>query len=351
MKEANEIFSTMLKVFQERTGIDMSGSADLAVRLYAAAAQLESLYGYCDWALRQSFPQTATGEHLDKHAAMRLLSRKASKKATGKVTFYLAEALGTDVIIPAGTVVTTGALVRFYTVEEGIIAAGYTSAEVLTEAEEAGSHGNVAAGTVTKMPQMPVSVVRCENIAAFSGGTDEETDEALRARILESYKRLPNGANAAFYEQCVLEHPQVRSAYVLPKRRGVGTVDVVVVSTEGIPSEELLQELQNKLDAARELAVDVQVMAADAVHLAVHMSVWPRDGVTEEEAAQAARQAVEQMFAEATMGSPLYLAELGSRIYATGKVKNYIITQPETDVYFHETQLPVLAELTVTEGE
>ena len=46
---------------------------------------------------------------------------------------------------------------------------------------------------------MPIGVVQCTNPAAFSGGCDAESDEALRGRVLASYQRLPNGANAAYY--------------------------------------------------------------------------------------------------------------------------------------------------------
>ena len=61
MKEVSELYRQMLDVFTEKTGFSMDDSADLAVRLYAAAAQLQTLYIYADWALAQSFPQTAEG--------------------------------------------------------------------------------------------------------------------------------------------------------------------------------------------------------------------------------------------------------------------------------------------------
>ena len=57
MKEIAEIYGQMLETFEEKTGFAMDDTADLAVRLYAAAAQLQALYIYADWALTQSFPQ------------------------------------------------------------------------------------------------------------------------------------------------------------------------------------------------------------------------------------------------------------------------------------------------------
>ena len=40
MKEVSELYRQMLDVFTEKTGFSMDDSADLAVRLYAAAAHL-----------------------------------------------------------------------------------------------------------------------------------------------------------------------------------------------------------------------------------------------------------------------------------------------------------------------
>ena len=59
MKEVSEIFEKMQSVFTEKTGFAMEDTADLAVRLYAAAAEIQTLYAYSDWAMKQSFPQTA----------------------------------------------------------------------------------------------------------------------------------------------------------------------------------------------------------------------------------------------------------------------------------------------------
>ena len=104
MKEVSELYRQMLDVFTEKTGFSMDDSADLAVRLYAAAAQLQTLYIYADWALAQSFPQTAEGEYLDRHAALRGIARKDGEKAHGVLRFRVELAREDDLTIPAGTV-------------------------------------------------------------------------------------------------------------------------------------------------------------------------------------------------------------------------------------------------------
>ena len=81
MKEIAEIYGQMLETFEEKTGFAMDDTADLAVRLYAAAAQLQALYIYADWALTQSFPQCAAGQYLDYHAQLRGITRKGGHNA------------------------------------------------------------------------------------------------------------------------------------------------------------------------------------------------------------------------------------------------------------------------------
>ena len=62
-----ELYGQMVDTFQRETGLALAGDGDMAVRLYAVAAQLYALYVQADWVGRQCFPQTATGEALDKH--------------------------------------------------------------------------------------------------------------------------------------------------------------------------------------------------------------------------------------------------------------------------------------------
>lgn len=349
MKTAEEIYSDLVQIFTERTGFAMDDSADLAVRLYAAAAEIESLYVYADWALAQSFPQTAAGDYLDRHGTLRGLTRQAAARATGVVRFSVASPLASDLTIPLGTVCLTTGLVRYATTAEASIPAGDSFVDVPAEAEDAGTGGNALAGTVVLMASPPVGVTACTNPAAFTGGTEEETDESFRARILASFARLPNGANRAFYVERALSHAGVAAAQVLPRVNGVGTVGVVIASTAGMPDDALVAEVQEDLEAAREIAVDVTVSPPEAVTVAVTAALTPVSGVSFDEAKTAVAGAVTDYFTGERLGKPVYRAVLGSLIYGTGLVENYDLTAPAQDVAASETALPILGELTLTE--
>ena len=82
-----ELYGQMVDTFQRETGMALAGDGDMAVRLYAVAAQLYALYVQADWVGRQCFPQTAQGDYLDKHAQLRGLERRAATAAVGVLSF------------------------------------------------------------------------------------------------------------------------------------------------------------------------------------------------------------------------------------------------------------------------
>ena len=81
MKTTEEIYQSLLAAFAQRAGFTPEADCDLAVRLYAAAAELQALGIQGEWVLDQSFPQTAGGAYLDYHAQMRGITRTAATKA------------------------------------------------------------------------------------------------------------------------------------------------------------------------------------------------------------------------------------------------------------------------------
>lgn len=341
----------MLETFRAETGSAPSGTSDLAVRLYAVAAQVHALYVQSQWVARQCFPQSADGEYLDLHAALRGVERRPATRAQGVIAFEAAQPTQTELAIPAGTVCLTAGLVRFETLEEGVIQVGETQALIPAQAVEPGVAGNVAAGTIRSMAVAPVGVSICYNPQAFTGGSDEEEDEALRARVLETYRRLPNGANAAYYQQEAMSFEEVAAAAVLPRARGVGTVDVVVSTAQGLPGEELLEKLRAHFEARREIAVDVQVRAPEVKEVDLEVAVAPAEGYTAEEARAAARTALESWFDGTRLGQSVLRAELSSRVFAAETVANCVLTAPAADISLGAGELPRLGQVTVTDLE
>lgn len=350
MKEISELYEGMLETFEEKTGFAMEDTADLAVRLYAAAAEIQALYIYADWALTQSFPQSAAGKYLDYHGQLRGITRKSGHKAGGILRFKIDSVRAEPLRVPAGTVCTTAGLVRFVTTEDALIRAGALYADAAAEAEIVGTAGNVPAERITNMTRAPVGVTGVTNPAAFVGGSGEEDDESLRERILDSFIRLPNGANAAFYELRALSHPGVEAVRVIPRHQGIGTVGVVVSSAGGVPEQALLQEIQDDLDSVREIAVDVTVMAPEPERVDLAVRILPKPGRSFDSAQAAVRTALTAWFDGGLLGKPVYRTQLGKVILDTGLVETYAITAPTKDLPGNARRLPQLGTLTITEG-
>ncbi len=350
MKEISELYEGMLETFEEKTGFAMEDTADLAVRLYAAAAEIQALYIYADWALTQSFPQSAAGKYLDYHGQLRGITRKSGHKAGGILRFKIDSARAEPLRVPAGTVCTTAGLVRFVTTEDALIRAGALYADAAAEAEIVGTAGNVPAERITNMTRAPVGVTGVTNPAAFVGGSGEEDDESLRERILDSFIRLPNGANAAFYELRALSHPGVEAVRVIPRHQGIGTVGVVVSGAGGVPEQALLQEIQDDLDSVREIAVDVTVMAPEPERVDLAVRILPKPGKSFDSAQAAVRTALTAWFDGGLLGKPVYRTQLGKVILDTGVAETYAITAPTKDLPGNARRLPQLGTLTITEG-
>ena len=88
-----------------------------------------------------------------------------------------------------------------------------------------GTIGNVADGTRLEVAESVVGVDHIATVVHIDGGTDEETDEELRARVLRRIRQPPMGGAAYDYEAWALAVPGVTRAWAASEM-GIGTVTV-----------------------------------------------------------------------------------------------------------------------------
>jgi len=350
VKDAKALYQQMKEEFCQETGFAMEDGADLAVRLYACAAQLESLYRYADWCVEQAFPQTAQGEQLALHGALRGLDRNQGACAEGVLRFFVPEARQLALTIPEGTVCMTSGLQRYVTTQAGTIPAGSLYGDVPARAEEPGQGGNTPVDTVRILTLAPTGVTAVTNPEAFTGGSDAESDEHFRARILESFRELPNGANAAWYRLRAMDHDGVAAAVVLPRVNGIGTVGVVIATQEGAPGEALLEEVREDLQNAREIAVDVTVSAPVIQRPTIKATIQPADGWSFASAKAAAQTAIRSLFGGERLGQGLNRARIIAAVMGTGAVSNCTLTQPTKDLQVEKTGLLLSGSIVISEG-
>jgi hypothetical protein len=106
------------------------------------------------------------------------------------------------------------------------------------------------------------------SVVALNCGTDQETDEQLRARILQRIQEPPMGGDASDYVAWAEEIPSVTRAWCAPREMGMGTItvrfmcDALRASNGGFPTQQDVQVVADYLDVLRPVAVrDFFVMA------------------------------------------------------------------------------------------
>lgn len=347
MKTVDEIYQEMTSKYADITGVAVRDGCDMAVRFFAAAAQIESLYVYNDWVQKQCFPQSATGNYLDYHAQMCGLQRIMAHESTGSITFYAQTPASWELWIPVGTVCVTASGARFETTQIGSIPVGSTSCVCQARSIDLGTACNADADTIVYMPQPPVGVSSCTNVSPFTGGLDDEDDESLRSRILSSYSAVSNFASADYYEQKALSVDGVAAVKVLPKNRGVGTVDVIVASEDGLPSSDLVDCVSSTLNDAREICVDVSVYPPTTVEVDVQVKIDIANGYSFNAVAENVKSAIRAFFDGALLGCDVLKAKLGCIIFGVEGVKNYELILPTEDIIISAGQLPTLGTLSV----
>lgn len=188
--------------------------------------------------LKIMFPMWAYDEWLDYHAKGRGITRKPANAASGEL--LITGISGTT--IPAGFKFAAPATadtpaIEYQTTEKYTIGEDGTVRVQIT-AVEAGPKGNVPANTVTLMMTPIKGITSITNEANITGGTEVESDDELRNRIME----IDAASEASFvgsdgdYKRWAEEVPGVGTALVMPEWAGPGTVKVVVIDANGQPA-------------------------------------------------------------------------------------------------------------------
>ena len=262
-----ELYASMKAYFlanqNKVTTLDEPGV--IAAILEAFASELETLYTELDATIDRAFLGTATGTDLDAIGALIGCSRRAGTKAQGYVRFTANSAPSSDITIPEGTRVRTLLLadktyLSFETYSDAILEAGNTYVDVLCESVEVGSKYNVSAGLVLKIETPIYGVDSVSNVAAFVGGTDEETDSDYRARIpvyLEGLKR----ATATALISAAMSVDGIIDA-VVEDGATPGTVTVTVASSSGTVPAETITAVEEALEDYRGAGIEVTVVGA-----------------------------------------------------------------------------------------
>lgn len=315
----------------------------LGVIARAEAGAVHLLYGYLDWIAKQAFPDTADTEYLDRWSVVWGVSRKAATFASGNVTFT-----GTNgASIPAGTILQRQDGQQYATSANATISGG--SATVAVDAVLAGLSQNLIAASSVFLVS-PISGVQSTVTVAAGGltnGTDSESDDRLRDRLLRRIQQPPQGGAATDYEQWALEVAGVTRVWVYPNQMGLGTVSVIFVTDDAvggiIPDSGKILEVEEYIEARRPVTADVYVSAPTPVELDMTINLSPNNSTVR---AAVTAELEDMIRRDAEPGGTIMISRLREAVsIATGEADSVIVA-PTGNVTHSSGEICVLGEIT-----
>lgn len=320
--------------------------SNLGALARVAAGSAHLLHGHLVNIAAELLPDTATGLNLERWSSILGLSRKPKAKASGITQF--AGTISTS--IPIGTRVVRSDGVEYETVAAGAIDFSGT-ADVSVRAVLAGEDGNADEGTVLTLvsPIAGIQSATTVQSGGLVGGTDEESDDDLRVRILLRIQNPPQGGAHTDYEAWALEVPAVTRAFTVEANRGIGTVDVTFLTDEEtggpIPTAAKVTQVQDYIDPLRPVTADVLVVAPTLLNLDPEITIVPDT--------QAVRDAVEANLEDlllefAEPGVTLPLSKIVEAISTAPGEESHTLISPTADVTPAALQIVTLGTITWT---
>jgi uncharacterized phage protein gp47/JayE len=321
-------------------GAVLIGNSVLRVISDATAATCHLVLRYIDWLSQQLLPDTAEGEWLDRHGNIWLVNADGS---TGRKAATFAEGSATATgqagfLMPAGTQLSSLGVNYQTTADAYMIGTGPVSVPVL--ALQAGSIGNLDTGSVLDVSSPIAGIDTSMTVETMTGGTDNETDAELRARILQRIQKPPMGGAEADYVSWALAVPGVTRAWAAPEQ-GIGTMTVrfmmddLRASNDGFPLPDDIPAVAAYIDKMRPVTVkDCFVVAP--IKQFINITIANLNPNTTECQAEIQSSLEDMLFQTASPGQTIYSAWISTAIMQAPSVvsfdlvtnTDYVMTAP-----------------------
>lgn len=320
--------------------------------------------------IRETYIKTAQGEFLDYRAVEHGTSRYEATNAEVKAKFNDDD--GNPVNVEVGDrFASIAESPIFYTV---IKANDDGTAEM--QAEEAGTSANSYLGQV--LPVTPNDSLAWAEITEVTiPARDEETDDHLRARLLNSNSWVAYGGNVADYLDMTSKIHDVGATQVYPTWDGAGTVKLVILNNDLMPaSQTLIKKVKEEIDPEESTTqgyglapIDhrVTVTAPETFEVDITMNVTTAENANIDTIRTNIKASLEELFKslrkdwsviDSATGRgykmTVYRSKILSRVMTIEGVANATMPQlngedEDLQLVFNNTnsQLPVLGEVTV----
>jgi uncharacterized phage protein gp47/JayE len=336
--------------------------AVLRVLAWVMAGLAYSIYGYADWIARMGVPFTAEDEYLYAWAGLIGVYPLDATAATGNAAFTGSP----DLVVPNGTGLTRQDGTPYETTADGTVdSSGNVTVPMI--ALVAGAFTNCDDGTPISI-SLPIASINSGGVTVGPtvGGADQETNDALRTRMLAKYAAPPQGGASTDYQNWALEVPGCTRAWVAPQGYGPGSV-VVYPMFDG--SEAAHGGFPQGTDGCAAEETRGPTAAGDQSLVAEH--IWPVQPVTAlvyvaaplpypidvtlmaldpaDEATQTTiLAALNDMFlVRGEIAGVIYPSDIYDAILAVPGIQHFVVSAPESALQAGPGQLPIMGTLSV----
>ncbi|MFB5674279.1 baseplate J/gp47 family protein [Paenibacillus terreus] len=251
-----------------------------------AAVELAQMYTELDINANLRFPDTASGDYLDRSIAWSGIQRKQATKA--RLSGFFWDKANQPLDVPTGSRYSLSDL--NYKVVEKIQKGNF-----ILECERAGSIGNSFFGQLLPLDYIP-GLVRAELTELILPGEEIENDEGLYERYQDKITKPITSANRYQYELWAREISGVGKARAFPLWQGPGTVRVALLDNNmRRPADAVIQEVQQYIDPTRDgkgegvapIGPVVTVEGATEIAIDVSVNVTLAEGASTESVKEA----------------------------------------------------------------
>lgn len=299
---------------------------------------ISEYYDILDINTAMGFVSSAEGYFLDLIGDLfnmkRLTPQTASTSSSDSVQlFYVSTGTLHDRIatnfIPSGTTVSTsdGSLI-FSVSADTLFDVSATRVYVPLTAAGSGSGYNVGVGTLTRH-SLGMSDVFTTNEKVVSGGTDTETDENFRYRIINASLSAEK-ANETSVRLAALSCPGVSDVIIRPYSRGIGSFDVIVIPVAGLATEQLLSTVQTAISSVQAVGMSGIAIKPSIVPVDIEVRLSFTNDTTDTEKTDLRSQvkiAIENYIVNIQIGGTFILNEMRQRVMDVSvKIKDHVIS-------------------------
>lgn len=304
----------------------------LAPAAYFLADQYFQLENFVDLVL----PDTALGEYLDRAVLAYGVERKPATAAVRKMTTSDTVDIGSRWAISNLVYATTAVLSEY---------------EYEATCETPGTIGNQYAGEMQALSAVNGVTATLGDI--ITAGADEETDDALRTRLMEKVRLPATSGNAYHYQQWALEVPGVGAAKVFPLDNGPGTVGILVVDADRLIAEGLPAKVAAHIETVCPIGATVTVSSPTALNIAISANVQLDGSKSLSDVKKAYEIAVKDFLSDTVFSSyRVSYAKLGGLLLDVPGVEDFdsfTLNGGTGNVTVGEKQVPVIGSISLSE--